>query len=51
MKISIVIVLLAPAMLSACAGAKPLDYQAPSEIPQGGGLITGKDGEFVILRK
>lgn len=51
MKIGISIMLLAAAMLSACAGARPLDYQAPSEIPQGGGLITGKDGEFVLHRK
>lgn len=50
MKSRIAMLLLAAGMLSACA-AKPLDYQAPGEIPNGGGLITGKDGEFVILPK
>lgn len=50
MKTRIAILLAAAGILAAC-NAKPLDYQPPSEIPKGGGLVTGKDGEFVILRK
>ena len=38
--------------LAACAGVKPFDYQPTAdEMKPGSGLISGKDGEFVIYRK
>jgi hypothetical protein len=33
--------------LAACA-AEPFDYIPADEIPPGPGLLSGKDGEFVI---
>jgi hypothetical protein len=35
-------------LLAACAGAKPFEYQPIHEIPEGPGLFTGEDGEWVI---
>ena len=34
--------------LAACAGAKPFEYHPTDEIPEGPGLFTGEDGEWVI---
>ena len=34
--------------LAACAGAKPFEYHPIDEIPEGPGLFTGEDGEWVI---
>ncbi|MEE8248452.1 MAG: hypothetical protein V3S87_14460 [Alphaproteobacteria bacterium] len=34
--------------LAACAGAKPFEYHPLDEIPEGPGLVTGEDGEWVI---
>ncbi len=34
--------------LAACAGAKPFEYHPIHEIPEGPGLFTGEDGEWVI---
>ncbi len=34
--------------LAACAGAKPFEYHPIDEIPEGPGLVTGEDGEWVI---
>lgn len=34
--------------LAACAGAKPFEYHPIHEIPEGPGLVTGEDGEWVI---
>jgi len=37
--------------LGAC-GAKPLPQPLPAdEIPEGGGLLSGEDGEFVIFER
>ena len=35
-------------LLAACAGAKPFEYHPIHEIPEGPGLFTGEDGEWVI---
>jgi hypothetical protein len=38
--------------LGACAVGKPLEQtKAIDEIPQGPGLFSGEDGEFVIYRR
>ena len=38
-------------LLAACSGMKPYEPTAASEIPEGPGLLSGKDGEFTIYRK
>ncbi len=35
-------------LLAACAAAKPFAYHPIHEIPEGPGLFTGEDGEWVI---
>ncbi len=35
-------------LLAACAVAKPFEYHPTDEIPEGPGLVTGEDGEWVI---
>lgn len=35
-------------LLAACVGAKPFEYHPIDEIPEGPGLVTGEDGEWVI---
>ena len=42
-----VILLCAAALLWAC-GAKPFDYRPQTEIPEGPGVFSGKDGEFTV---
>ncbi|HKX38203.1 MAG TPA: hypothetical protein VJN20_06095 [Burkholderiales bacterium] len=34
--------------LGGCAGAAPFEYRAADEIPEGPGLLTGKDGAFTL---
>ncbi len=34
--------------LAACAGAKPFEYHPIDEIPEGPGLFTGEDVEWII---
>ena len=36
-------------LLGACAELKPLEYTEIHEIPPGPGLLSGEDGEFVII--
>jgi hypothetical protein len=44
--------LLAATMLVAgCSGIEPYDPPDYKESPPGSGLLTGKDGQFVIYRK
>ncbi len=35
--------------LAACGKVEPFDYTAIHEIPPGPGLISGEDGEFVLI--
>lgn len=37
--------------LAACAAANPFEYHPIHEIPEGPGLVTGEDGEWVIYDK
>ena len=43
------IVVLAAASLVACGG-QPLHYTSVEDVPEGPGLLSGDDGEFVIYR-
>ena len=44
--------LIAVALVSACVPIRPADPpRNNTEIPQGPGLLTGKDGELVIFRR
>ena len=44
--------LLALALVSACVPIRPADPpRNNTEIPQGPGLLTGKEGELVIFRR
>jgi len=36
-------------LLGACAEMKPLEYTEIHEIPPGPGLLSGEDGEYVII--
>ena len=46
-----VTVLAVCAMLAACAGWEPLEPPVAGEIPEGAGVFSGEDGEFVIFRR
>jgi len=37
--------------LGACSGWKPFEPPVAEEIPDGPGLFSGEDGEFVIFRR
>jgi len=39
------------AALGACSGWKPFEPPVADEIPEGSGLLSGEDGEFVIFRR
>jgi len=45
--IAVCIVSIALLALSGCGG-KPFDYNPPSEIPEGPGVLSGEDGEFTL---
>ena len=38
-------------LVTACAEVEDFEYTPSSEIPPGEGLVTGKDGEYVIYSK
>ena len=42
---------LSAAQLAACADYKPMQPPNNSSIPEGPGLLTGTDGEWVLFRK
>ncbi|MBW1641974.1 MAG: hypothetical protein JRJ76_03970 [Deltaproteobacteria bacterium] len=45
--IAVCLVSIALLTLPGCGG-KPFDYNPPSEIPEGPGILSGEDGEFTI---
>ena len=45
--IAVCMVSIALLALPGCGG-KPFDYNPPSEIPEGPGVFSGKDGEFTL---
>lgn len=45
------VVLALCATLGACAGWSPFEPPVAEEIPDGPGLLSGEDGEFVIFRR
>ncbi len=46
-----VTVLAVCATLAACAGREPMEPPVAGEIPEGPGVFSGEDGEFVIFRR
>jgi hypothetical protein len=49
---TLVVLLLAICVtLSACADMEPFEPPKPREIPEGPGLFSGEDGEFIIYRR
>lgn len=38
-------------LLGACAGGRDFTYTPPDEIKSGPGILSGKDGEFVLYRR
>ncbi len=48
----VLMLVLAIGFLAGCAGVEPFDYQPTAdEMKPGPGLLSGDDGEFVILSK
>ncbi len=44
-------IILALALLAACAKGEPFDPPRAGEIPAGQGLFSGDDGEFKLFRR
>jgi len=48
----VLILVLAAGFVAACANVEPFDYQPTAdELKPGPGLLSGEDGEFVILSR
>ena len=38
-------------VLTGCATAEPYEFHPIDEIPEGPGLFSGEDGEFILFRR